>query len=102
VAYAPRRDRGDLFGAVAQLVAHRTGSAGVTGSNPVSSTTACDLRRLVTTEVSFGAFEEFATGGQGGWVAFEGVGGDPGGDVSADRCGGGTARLAPRLVLKAR
>ena len=30
--------RGDRFGAVAQLVAHRTGSAGVTGSNPVSST----------------------------------------------------------------
>lgn len=38
VAYAPRWGRGDPFGAVAQLVAHRTGSAGVTGSSPVSST----------------------------------------------------------------
>src|SRR4029450_12484242 len=38
----------------------------------------------------------------GGWVAFEGIRGDPPGEVLADRCGGGAARLAPRLVLEAR
>ena len=47
--------RGDPLGAVAQLVAHRTGSAGVTGSSPVSSTTFC----ACTFFVAIGSLREF-------------------------------------------